>query len=252
MNNEQKKNNVIETLAMKEALVMAETLLNQDAERVGKIAGSPGTGKTVASKYLAEKFQDKGAVRLCGFGGITRRELLISLARAWGHPSPRNGTYGALLDWCAGRADGRLILIDEADELNHNVVEPLRTLADEHGAAVVLFGSEIMERQFADPRSGAYLARLARRVGTSVVRFKPIAGNGEAEIAMAASYFINPDFGDVSKSAAKEFLNVCKGFWGEARELARACKRVLAQSEGEKKLTVDVIRAAARDMTQGR
>jgi len=248
------ENQTIETLALKEALIMAETLLEQDSERVGKVSGAPGTGKTVASKYLQSKYPD--AVRLCAFEGITRREILIMLAQAWGHPSPRNVAYGALMNWCGERANGRLILIDEADELKHSLLNSLRTLADEYGAAIILFGSEILERQFADPRSGAYLARLARRVGTSVVTFRPIEGRDDNAMALATTYFIKPVFGDVSKAAALEFLKHSHGYWGEAKELARACQRVLKLSGGEggklTVLTVDVIRKAASEMVKGR
>jgi len=72
---------LIETLAVQQALTLAHTLLAADSNRVGKIDGKPGTGKTTIAHYQVQHLY---AVRVCAYLGMTTKNLMLDLCVALG------------------------------------------------------------------------------------------------------------------------------------------------------------------------
>jgi DNA transposition AAA+ family ATPase len=237
MTNIEQKNNphFRQTPYVKAAIVLVSTVREQTDCRMGAIMGVPGCGKTEISKNIAEVFQ---ATRLCAYTGIGRRKLVQDLASAMGHANPTTGSMDAILSWLkAVIGKDTLICIDEADCLSWKHLEIFRWLADECGAGIILFGTEILERTFADPRSGAYLARLSRRIGTKRISVKPF---NQDEVAQ---YILSPYFEQMTQTAAKLFHKSCNGIWGDAMELVRACQDIMRNKQ-ETKLTEAIVREA--------
>jgi len=236
--------NVIETDQILDALKMAHAVLRNSNSRIGQIIGQPGTGKTVASQFIAEKFN---GIRVRAFSGMTRKDLAVQLARELGHDNPTMA-YGPLMSWLMSAVANRLILIDEANHLGWRQLEPLRDLSDETGAGVILVGTELLERQFNDGRTGVYLAQMTSRIGAKRVRFQPLDA-----LEHIAAFFIQPVFGQaiVKKSVLKEFKTACHGFWREASELSATCLRIM-EAQGFKELTPEIVREAAQFMAKGR
>ena len=72
---------VIETVAVQQALTLAQTLLSADSNRVGKIDGKPGTGKSTIGHYLVAQLN---AVRVCAYQGMSTKALMMDLCVALG------------------------------------------------------------------------------------------------------------------------------------------------------------------------
>lgn len=217
------------------AINLVDTVKKQSDCRMGSIMGVPGSGKTEISRYLQTTFN---AIRLCAYTGIGRRKLIQDLALVLGHANPTAGSVDGILSWIGNTIPpDTLILIDESDCLSWKHLEIFRWLADECGISIILFGTEILERTFADPRSGAYLARLSRRIGTKRVTIKPFS------MDEVAAYIVTPYFSEITKTAITLFYKSCGGIWGEGVELVRACRDIATQKL-EKKLTQEIVREA--------
>ncbi|MDA8484779.1 ATP-binding protein [Pseudomonas resinovorans] len=233
---------VVETEAVQQALALAQTLLSADSNRVGKIDGKPGTGKSTIAHYLVERLK---AVRVCAYPGMSTKALMIELASALGLDVSA-GTGASQLARLRPRVRNRLVIVDEANHLKWPQFEGLRFLADEAGMALLLVGTDLMNRQFRTPQTGVYLAQLASRIGAKTLHLTRMR-----RIAEGQAYVLQPMFGTVEHATAKRFLQVSQGYWRDSLELARACQRLMSQV-GAPQLTLEVVEAAAQWMAEGR
>ncbi|MCP4695299.1 MAG: AAA family ATPase, partial [Gammaproteobacteria bacterium] len=198
---------VIQTVAIEAALSLVEDTQTQPANRIGLIQGGPGTGKTYACHYLAGKC---GGIRVACWQGMTCREVFMELAEKTGLVQTDKPT-ATLRSHLRKNVSGKLILIDEAHQLNDVALNGLRHLADECDATVILFATVILREKFEDRRHGALLAEFIRRIGTKQISFTPLKSAGQI-----ANYFLIPRFGPVSESVAKLFIQHCQGYMSEA------------------------------------
>lgn len=235
-------NAVIETVAVQQALVLAHTLLSEDSNRVGKIDGKPGTGKSTIAHYLVNQL---GAVRVCAYQGMSTKSLMIDLCMALGLEAT-GGTAATQIARLRPHVRGRLVIVDEANHLKWPQLEGLRFLADEAGMALLLIGTDLMNRQFRSPQTGIYLAQLASRIGAKTLHLTRMRRIDEGQ-----AYVLQPLFGKVERVTAKRFMQVSQGYWRDSLELARACQRLMAP-QGLTQLTIDIIDTAAQWMAEGR
>jgi DNA transposition AAA+ family ATPase len=233
---------VIETLAVQQALRLAQTLLEADSSRVGKIDGKPGTGKSTIAHYLVQQL---GAVRVCAYPGMTTKNLMLDLCMALGL-DVSGGTAATQIARLRPQVSNRLVIVDEANHLKWPQLEGLRFLADEAGMALLLTGTDIMNRQFRTPQTGVYLAQLASRIGAKTLHLTRMRRIDEGQ-----AYILQPLFGQVERAAAKRFMQVSQGFWRDSIELARACQRLMAPT-GLTQLTLEIVDTAAVWMAEGR
>lgn len=152
---------LIETQAVQQALTLAQTLLSADSNRIGKIDGKPGTGKSTISHYLVAQL---GAIRVCAYQGMSTKSLMMDLSTTLGL-DVNGGTAATQIARLRPHVKERLVIIDEANHLKWPQPEGLRFLADEAGMALLLMGTDIMNRQFRTPHTGMYLAQLTSRIG---------------------------------------------------------------------------------------
>ncbi|ELW8650527.1 ATP-binding protein [Salmonella enterica] len=105
---------VIETRHLRDARQMALSIRDSlDTGPIGQIVGEPGTGKTWAGKWLAQKLD---GVRVCCSHGITSRALALKISVALDEPN-LSGSTSALVARLEKRASGRLLIVDEANQL---------------------------------------------------------------------------------------------------------------------------------------
>lgn len=216
--------------------------------RVGRVLGEPGTGKTAASHYLLTLNLTHGehpvpVRRLCCRRGQTEGALVRRVAACLGVEPGKHNT-DAVLDACESAAAGTLLVLDEANHLRWQHLERLRYLSDECGLGLILIGTDLLHRTFVDGRNAAYLAQLARRIGTRQVRM------GTLDAKQTAGYVLQPHFGEVAKDLAILYHSHTRGYWGESIELAEGCRRVMAA--GGQPFGRPVIEAAARDLAERR
>jgi DNA transposition AAA+ family ATPase len=235
---------LIETAQLKRAAALAQAVKDAPTSRIGMILGSPGTGKTSASHWLAET---QGAMRVCCMEGMSRLDIAREAAEALGLSSA--GTYGEIMRRVKKdlntRDDIPLLVVDESDELNQRSLNVLRHLADESRCAVLLCGSEILEQTFAMPRSGAYLARMTSRIGTKRVSFSKLS------LKALAKYILAPRFGKaVTEQSAKQFYKHCQGNWRRAEDLAHAVDDVLKLNpKFDSQFTAEAVEIAAATLS---
>lgn len=233
---------VIETVAVQQALVLAHTLLSEEHNRVGKIDGKPGTGKSTIAHYLVQQL---GAVRVCAYQGMSTKSLMMDLCVALGL-EVTGGTAATQIARLRPHVRNRLVIVDEANHLKWPQLEGLRFLADEAGMALLLMGTDLMNRQFRSPQTGVYLAQLASRIGAKTLHLTRMRRIDEGQ-----AYILQPLFGQVERAVAKRFMQVSQGYWRDSFELAKACQRLMAP-HNLSQLTIEIIDTAAQWMAQGR
>jgi type II secretory pathway predicted ATPase ExeA len=229
---------VVQTADVKRCELMIKSVLKARPDaRFGQIIGSPGTGKTLLSRHLADNFK---GVRVCASAECRPVGLITSIAKGVGLPVSTGVGVETLLDMLAPVVNDQLIFVDEANHLNHKCLETLRFLPDECGAAVVVLGTPLLDETFKDGRTAVYLDQLRRRIGGKRVVLSHIKTAEEI-----ANYIIEPRFGKVTKTVAKSFLAGSRGDWGTGLELADTCARVMEQTKGTK--LDETIVASARE-----
>lgn len=219
-----------------------QTLLDADSDRVGKIDGKPGTGKSTIAHYLVQRLN---AVRVCAYQGMTTKNLMLDLCGALGL-DVSGGSASTQIARLRPQVKNRLVIADEANHLKWPQLEGMRFLADEPGMALLLMGTDIMNRQFRTSQTGVYLVHLASRIGAKNLPLTRMRRIDEGQI-----YVLQPLFGLVERAIAKRFMQVSQGYWCDSIELARACQRLMAPN-GLTQLTFEIIETAPVWMTEGR
>lgn len=223
------------TKPVREALELANLLIETDGAAVGEIVGETGTGKTQAAHAVLNEFK---GVRVCCHEGMTRYQLLSRITAGLEIEGPYTRWLELLEKYPQQAKSKPIVIVDEANKLKWQALEVLRYIADECGFAVLLVGTELYERQFANARTKPLLLQLGRRIGAKRVRM------GHLDRAECARFLLAPKFGEVDKEIATRFWTGCrKGNWGEAVELAGECLR-LAQLNSSQVLTTGILDAA--------
>jgi len=219
------------TKSIKDAAKLAAQLVNAEDAAIGEITGETGTGKTATGRHIVQTMQD--TYRVCCYEGMSKDKLLraIALAVLQDKAGPQAGWLDKLLDYAFVKSLGEnpvrpLLVVDECNKATWRNLETLRYLADECGWAVLLIGTELYTKQFADARTLPLLRQLGRRIGSKRVILKHL------DRAQTITYIIKPRFGEVNVKTATNFWHACrKGNWGEAVELADACRRVMDSND---------------------
>lgn len=226
-----------ETKTVKEALALADLVLHS-ANPIGEITGPAGTGKTVAGRAVVEKL---GALRVAGWDGVTRHQMLRQVAQKLGIEGA-----GAAVEKLMQRgadADRVLLVVDEANKLTWRVLEALRYLADECAIALLLIGTEFYTRKFQDARTRGLLEQLGSRIGAKRISTRHL------DRAETYAHVIRPVFGDLTdKELVTAFWQGCRrGNYREAVELAQECARLMA-ANGLQSLTGATVELACKWM----
>lgn len=230
----------IKTAQAEKAFEMCQTVLDaRPYSKIGQITGDPGTGKSELTYWLADQFD---AVRVEAWHKMQEKTLMQEIAKGLnekGAGIALGGTSNTLFQRIKDEAQGRLIIIDEANQMKWAVLELLRGLSDIGGAGLILVGTDILAKRLVEARVRVYLTQLRQRIGAKKVLMLPITDDGEL-----AAYVIAPRFGAVTKATARRFRILSKGHWRSALELADACERLM-KNENIDKIDERVVETAA-------
>jgi DNA transposition AAA+ family ATPase len=234
---------IVATQEIAKAMHLVRDAMSRQFNRIGLVTGETGTGKTVASYYIAARLNGS---RICCYPGMTKKDLVIQIAYAAGNSNPV-GSYGQLIAWLKNKVDGQLFLIDEANHIGWQHMEVLRFLADETGATVILFGTQLLSQTMQERRTAPLLAQLTSRIGAKNITFEPLPASGNEGLKQIEAYFIKPNFGTVGqKSVARVFQKATKGYWRLCRELTEACQFLMSKKpEQYPVLSKEVVETAA-------
>ena len=108
----------------------------------GRIGGIAGLGKTVAVKRYAKEFMD--AILIESDSGYTAKSLLKEIHRRLGL-SGKGSVYDLMGETVRKlNQSGRLLIIDEAENLPYRALEITRRIHDKTGVGVLLIGRNIL------------------------------------------------------------------------------------------------------------
>ncbi len=165
--------------------------------RIGVCVGSAGLGKTVAAKEYVKKYID--AILIESDYSYTARSLLLELHKALGL-SCKGCVYNLMEEVVEKlQNSGRLIIIDEAENLRREALEMTRRIHDKTGVGLLLIGREVLLQNLRG-RQNQYDQLYSR------VMYKKHLGN----LAMNDVITIVAKSG-LSTDLAKTFYGCCKG-----------------------------------------
>ena len=135
----------IKTAQAEQAFEMCQAVLGaRQYSKIGQITGDPGTGKSELTTWLAEEL---GGVRVECWMDMGDKALLEEIAmglNARGASLDVSGTAPTLFRKIKGECAGKLIIIDEANQLKWATLEKLRGLSDIGGAGLILAGTALL------------------------------------------------------------------------------------------------------------
>lgn len=225
---------------------------------IGVITSSPGLGKTLLCKQVAEtaatQFQ---TIYLSTSAFSTRRALLQAILYEFGiHYEGLTEQEARLKILEAARAidkeDRRLlIIVDEAHLLNARLFEELRTLTDyaPHGAALislVLSGQFELEEKLADPAMSAIHQRIGCQVTLQSLSLEDSATLVRERLRLAGAK-------DISELLTEDSLEaICRASDGNPRCLCQLADHsfLLAFAEEQKPVTRKIVLAALDDLKE--
>lgn len=110
--------------------------------KIGVCVGRAGLGKTVAVKKYTKDFQD--SILIESDSGYTAKSLLKEIHRRLGLPG--KGSVYDLMDEVVRKLNqsGRLLIVDEAENLPYRALEITRRIHDKTGVGVLLIGRSIL------------------------------------------------------------------------------------------------------------
>ena len=178
---------------------------------IGLCYGDAGLGKTRAVKQYAAAHQGVILIEAdCGYNG---KILFQEICKKIAIETKERNTH-ALIEMIIRKLkdSGRLIIIDEAEQLPYRALEMLRRIHDKANIGILLVG---MPRLLYNLRGkqGEY-AQLFSRVGVSS-KLEPLR-------AEDVEMIVESVFDDVSGSAVKAFQKEC---YGNTRRLAKLTAR---------------------------
>lgn len=110
--------------------------------KIGVCVGKAGLGKTVAVKKYTKEFQD--AILIESDSGYTAKSLLKEIHRRLGL-SGKGSVYDLMSEVVRKlNKSGRLLIIDEAENLPYRALEITRRIHDKTGVGVLLIGRSIL------------------------------------------------------------------------------------------------------------
>jgi DNA transposition AAA+ family ATPase len=136
--------------------------ITQDGEDIALVVGEAGTGKTLAARHYCEQnpqavFVEAGAVR-------NKTMMIREIARALDLPC--SGSAGELAESVIDRLrdTGKVVIVDEADQLNYASLNTLRRVSDLARCGLVFIGLPAFAH--AVKNRARDFNQIASRVGT--------------------------------------------------------------------------------------
>jgi len=148
------------------------------APDIAVVAAGAGVGKTSTAKRYAKDIPNAWLATMDPTTRVVSTALgEIALALGLTERSPQ-GFARAIAGYVAGKSG--LLIIDEAQHLQPNALDALRSIHDRTGVGLVLLGNETVYTRLEGQGRAAEFAQLFSRVGMRMVQAKPRAGDATA------------------------------------------------------------------------
>lgn len=237
----------VRTASADQALEMCRSVLDARPHcRIGQITGQPGTGKSALTWWLAQELKALRIEVWARIGDKDMLRLIVEAAAEAGIALDPSGTRNTLFKRLVSQMEGRIIIVDEANQLKWSQLEVLRSLSDLGKCGLILVGTDILNRTITAAGVSTYLDQLRQRIGAKRIVTSPVKSDDEL-----MAYCIMPRFGKVSRKTAAQFRKLTGGFWRSALELGDACERLM-RAEGIERLDETVVETAAAWMAGSR
>lgn len=203
----------------------------------GLLYAQAGTGKTTTIRHYAQQYPDVILIEVDVTD--TPSVLLKNIAKKIG-----TSTSGSLNDIKEGILEkltdsGRMIIVDEAEQLSTKSLEILRRLHDKAGIGLVLVGMPRLLSNLLGKRGE--LAQLYQRIGLHLPLPDKVANNELAQIARTT-------LPSLPESALKELVLMAHG---SPRRLWKAMKLVHGMSESHNEpINVAMVHEAKQTLVQ--
>ncbi len=154
----------------------------QNREAFVLVTGEVGTGKTTAIYDLVSRLPQQTHIALINTSALNRLELLEEIARRFGVELPASPSKPALLTALelklsahVGHGEACILIVDEAQNLMHDLLEEIRLLSNledrgGHLLHICLVGQPELEEKLARPE----LRQLRQRISVKY-RLKPLS-----------------------------------------------------------------------------
>jgi|SRR6185295_9532018 len=200
-------------------------------------SGDSGIGKTQAI-LRGISYKDPSALIIEADPGYNAREVFVELCEKLKISTTRNLNEMKRQVIMALKGSGRVIVIDEAEELPRRALELLRRVHDKAGCGILYVGMPKLSYQFRDKPD---FKRLDNRIRMRVQLSAITAADVKALVAAHA-----PELEGFTDTLSK----LCKG---DARKLDNLMETVLQMADtNEEKVSEELIREAARALDEGR
>lgn len=203
----------------------------------GLLYAQAGTGKTTTIRHYAQQYPD--VILIEADVTDTPSVVLKSIAKKIG-----TSTSGSLNDIKEGILEkltqsGRMIIVDEAEQLSTKSLEILRRLHDKAGIGLVLVGMPRLLSNLLGKRGE--LAQLYSRIGLHLPLPDKVANNELAQIARLT-------LSNLPEDALKELVLMVNG---SPRRLWKAMNLVHGMSQNHNEpINVDMVHEAKRMLVQ--
>ncbi|WP_221236941.1 AAA family ATPase [Roseospira goensis] len=148
------------------------------APDIAVVAMGAGCGKTTTARRYAEATPNAWLATMDPTTRVVSTALgEIAIALGLTERSPQ-GYARAISSYVAGK--NGLLIIDEAQHLQPNALDALRSIHDRTGCGLVLLGNETVYTRLEGQGRAAEFAQLFSRVGMRMVQAKPRAGDATA------------------------------------------------------------------------
>jgi len=206
---------------------------------IGLIVGNAGIGKTTTIKHFAARNE---GVQICTMDrtmGTMVAALSAICKKLTGHPAPKRAREisEVIINFLAW--NGLILIIDEAQNLNDEVIDQLRHIYDElqedgGGIGLVLCGNAGFKNRFNHAEAAAF-AQVTSRIGPKALLAEPT----DDDIELIC------DFRKISGSAERKFIRRCSHSSGALRTVMRLINYAGTLPDIGKPITVDHLKLAA-------
>ncbi|MDR2693328.1 MAG: AAA family ATPase [Chitinispirillales bacterium] len=200
---------------------------------IGVCYSAAGLGKTEAVREFAR--QNADVILVEADPGYTAKFLFSEIRDiVGGGSSPRANLHDIFQECCKRlKGSGRLLIVDEAEQLPYKALEMLRRLHGKTGVGILLTGMPKLLANLRGPR-GEY-AQLYSRVGLAV-KLKPLT---DADVALVIGRFLPKCPGKVQAALGSEAA-------GNARRLFKIIARSKRVAQiNHRDIDEEVVRRAA-------
>ena len=235
----------IVTTQVKEMSAVCHALI--ETREMGVVYGEPGVGKTMTAEAISQKWQRRRSPKafyLEADVGSTPAGIAKKMLRSMADLRPANAADAArIIENLSRESSWDLMIIDEAERLNHHSLEMLRSIYDRTRVPILLIGMFELVRQLRSHK------KFYSRVGIAY-KYEPLS------FEQLSGYLgsLHPLLRDINDKEEKALLDfICKTTRGEFRQINRLVKQAerVRKSNNHPVLSLSVFEAASRLLLKG-